>query len=154
MDDLVNTLKDLKNGKASGIDDICNEQILHFSATACKWLLDLFNYCIINIKIPKMWRKSRIIAILKLGKSPDEPKNYRPISLLSHFYKLFECLILNQLLPILEKNIIPEQAGFRPGKSCMSQLLNLTEHIESGFEKKQKTISVFVDLSAAFDSEP
>ena len=30
MDDLANALKDLKNGKASGIDDICNEQISHF----------------------------------------------------------------------------------------------------------------------------
>ena len=53
IDDLANALKDLKNGKASGIDDICNEKISHFGATARKWLLGLFNYCIINTKIPK-----------------------------------------------------------------------------------------------------
>ena len=152
MDDLSNALKDLKTGKACGIDDICNEQISHFGVIARKWLLDLFNYCTNNLKIPKMWRKSRIIAILKHGKSPDEAKSYRPISLLPHFYKLYERLILNRLLPTSEQNIIPEQAGFRPGKSCTSQLLNLTEHIESGFENKQKTASVFVDLSAAFDT--
>ena len=93
-------------------------------------------------------------CILKPGKSPDEPKKYRSISLPSHFYKLFERLILNRLLPILEKNIIPSDSDsdFRPGKYCTSQLLNLTEHIESGFEKKQKTASVFVVLSAAFDT--
>ena len=46
----------------------------------------------------------------------------------------------------------PEQAGFRPGKSCTSQLLNLTEHIEDGYEKRLITGAVFVDLSAAYDT--
>ena len=50
------------------------------------------------------------------------------------------------------KFIIPEQAGFRPGKSCTSQLLNLTEHIEDGYHKCLTTGAVFVDLSAAYDT--
>ena len=45
-----------------------------------------------------------------------------------------------------------EQAGFRSGKSCTSQLLNLTEHIEDGYEKRMITGAVFVDLSAAYDT--
>ena len=48
--------------------------------------------------------------------------------------------------------LIPEQAGFRPGKSCTSQLLNMTEHIEDGYEKRLITGAVFVDLSAAYDT--
>ena len=50
------------------------------------------------------------------------------------------------------RNSSQEQAGFRPGKSCTSQLLNLTEHIEDGYEKRLITGAVFVDLSAAYDT--
>ena len=54
----------------------------------------------------------------------------------------------------MDAKLIPEQAGFRPGKSCTSQLLNLTptEHIEDGYEKRLITCAVFVDLSAAYDT--
>ena len=51
----------------------------------------------------------------------------------------------------MDAKLIPEQAGFRPGKSYTSQLLNLTEHIEDGYEKRLITGDVFVDLSAAYD---
>ena len=52
----------------------------------------------------------------------------------------------------MDAKLIPEQARFRPGKSCTSQLLNLTEHIEDGYEKRLITGAVFVDLSAAYDT--
>ena len=52
----------------------------------------------------------------------------------------------------MDAKLIPEQAGFRPGKSCTSQLLHLTEHIEDGYEKRMITGAVFVDLSAAYDT--
>ena len=80
------------------------------------------------------------------------PKNYRPISLLCHTYKLYERLILNRVSPLLEQHLIKEQAGFRPGKSCTSQLLNLTQHIEDGYQRGMITGAAFVDLSAAYDT--
>ena len=52
----------------------------------------------------------------------------------------------------MEPKIIPQQAGFSEGKSTTSQLLNLTQHIEDGFEKRLVTGAVFVDLSAAYDT--
>ena len=79
-------------------------------------------------------------------------KSYRPISLLCHLYNLFEHLILNRLDPITEQHVIPEQAGFRPGRSCTSQVLNLTKYIENGFVKNQPTGLVFVDFTAAYDT--
>ena len=93
-----------------------------------------------------------VIAILKPGKDPNEAKSYRPISLLCHLFKLFERLILNRLGPINEEHLIREQAGFRPGKSFTGQVLNLTQHIEDGFEKNEPTGVVFVDLTAAYDT--
>ncbi|CAG7727135.1 unnamed protein product [Allacma fusca] len=52
----------------------------------------------------------------------------------------------------IDDRLIPQQAGFRQGKSCTSQATNLIQHIEDGFEKKKITGAVFVDLTAAYDT--
>ena len=133
-------------------DDILVEQIKNLGPKARKWLHSMMNSCFVNNKIPKVWRKSRIIAILKPGKDSSIPKNYRPISLLCHTFKLFERLVLNRIAPTIEQHLIKEQAGFRPGRSCTSQLLNLTQHIEDGYQQNLITGSAFVDLFAAYDT--
>ena len=86
------------------------------------------------------------------GKDSAISKNYRPISLLCHTYKLYEKLILIRVSPLLEQHLIKEQAGFLPGKSCTSQLLNITQHIEDSYQRGMITDAAFVDLSAAYDT--
>ena len=142
----------LKNNKAAGRDDILVEQLKHLGPKAHKWLLTMLNICFMENKIPTIWRQYKIIAILKPGKDSSIPKNYRPISLLCHTYKLYERMILNRIAPSIEQHLIKEQAGFRSGKSCTSQLLNLTQHIEDGYEEGMITGTAFVDLSAAYDT--
>lgn len=60
-------------------------------------------------------------------------------------------MILNRIKTQIDQQIVPEQAGFRPGKTCTGQILNLCQHIEDGFENKKITGAVFVDLTAAYD---
>ena len=67
-------------------------------------------------------------------------------------YKLYECLILNRISPLVDRHLIKEQAGLRPGKSCCSQLLNLTQHIEDGYQRGMITGAAFVELCAAYDT--
>jgi len=45
-------------------------------------------------------------------------------------------MLLNQLMTIVDKELIIEQAGFRPEKSCTSQIMNLIQNIEKGLENK------------------
>ena len=107
IDEIKNSLGDMKMGKAAGIDDLCSEQLKRIDPIATKWISDLFNNCITNFNIPKELRKSRVTAILKPGKNPNDPKSFRPISLLCHCYKLFERVILNRLKSLIEDKLIP-----------------------------------------------
>ena len=101
-------------------------------------------------KSRKTWETIRKLSN-DLGRTAI-PNSYRSISLLCHTYTLFERLILTRIAPTIEQYLIKEQAGFRPGKSCTSQLLNLPQHIEDGYQESIITGTYFVDLSAAYDT--
>lgn len=102
--------------------------------------------------IPKIWHKAKVVAILKPNKTGDNLKNYRPISLLSIVYKLFERLLLRRVSSQLESMPPKEQAGFRNRKNCCEQMLTLTTREEHGFQEKLKSGAVFFDLSIAYDT--
>jgi hypothetical protein len=90
--------------------------------------------------------------ILKPGKPDDDPKSYRPISLLSIVYKLFERVLLAKIQTQIKKYLPVEQADFRQGRSCSKQVLLLTTFVENGFQKKLKMGTVFLDLSCAYNA--
>ena len=71
---------------------------------------------------------------------------------MSHVQTLRKKRILNRIAPAIEQHLIKEHAGFRSGKSCRSQLLNLTHHIEDGYVEGMITGTTFVYLSAAYDT--
>ena len=150
--ELDKALREMKSGKASGVDDLTTEQIKHFGPLARIWLLGLFNNVLHRRRIPRQWCKARVVAILKPGKDPGDPKSYRPISLLCHLYKLFERMLLDRIVSGVDEKLISQQAGFRAGKSCTGQILNLTQHIEDGFQRGKVTGVAFVDLTAAYDT--
>ena len=61
-------------------------------------------------------------------------------------------MILNRIAPVVEQRQIKEQVGVRTGKSYTSQVLNLTQHIEDGYQRSMITGAAFVNLSAAYDT--
>jgi len=89
-EELENALGNMKDRKAVGLDDIFTERIRHFGPITKIWTLNLFNNIRTTQKIPKIWRKNKIITIPKPGKSLTDPNNFRPISLLCYIYKIFE----------------------------------------------------------------
>ena len=80
-------------------------------------------------------------------------KNCRPVSLLPICGKIFERLIYNELFNFLLRiNLIsPNQSGFKPGDSCINQLLSITHEIYNSFDEGLEVRSVFLDISKTFD---
>ena len=152
IEELQEAINTLRPGKAAGLDGITPEMIKHFGIKTLKWLLALYNNCATTFKLPKIWKKAKVAALLKPKKDPKLPTSYRPISLLCILYKIYERMILGRIQPTVDDQLSPDQAGFRPGRSCCGQVLNLTQYIEDGFENKLITGTVFVDLTAAYDT--
>ena len=115
----------------------------------------LFNYCIIEGIYPNNFKVSKCVAIYKGNKlDPDDPINYRPISILNSTNKVFERLLHNQLYPYLEiNNLIPSmQYGYRKNLSTCHAVLDFAREIENVVDKGQVAIAIFMDLSKAFDT--
>ena len=103
---------------------------------------------------PSMWKRANIIPIHKKGDRQCK-RNYRPVSLLPIFGKIFEKLVFDVIYSHLTENdlLTPQQSGFRPGDSTINQLLYITHRIYSAFDEipNKETRAVFLDLSKAFD---
>ena len=80
-------------------------------------------------------------------------KNYRPISLLPIAGKNFERLLYGRMFEFFIANnlISKNQSGFRPGDSCINQLLSITHEIYQSFDDNLEVRAVFLDISKAFD---
>ena len=85
MEDLLHRVKALKNNKAAGLDDMLCEQIKHYGEATLRWLLQMMNSILKTQKFPKLWRKSKVIVILKPGNDSTIPKSYRTnLTVVSH----------------------------------------------------------------------
>ena len=80
--------------------------------------------------------------------------DYRPISLLSVFSKIYEKLIYSRIYSYLVKyNLIySKQFGFRGGYSTNHAIMSITEHIRNLIDQGDYVCGVFVDLEKAFDT--
>ena len=101
---------------------------------------------------PNDWKKGNVVPILKKG-DKQILKNYRRISLLPVCGKIFEKLIFNEMFKFFIENdlILPNQSGFKPGDSCINQLLSITHDIYKSFDCRYEVRGVFLDISREFD---
>ncbi|KAF9787562.1 hypothetical protein SFRURICE_001614 [Spodoptera frugiperda] len=135
-------LKQLKNNKAPGDDGITSELLCERK---------LFNSVILEGTTPVAWQRSVVVLFFKKGDN-CLLKNYRPISLLSHVYKLFSRVITNRLERRLDDFQPPEQAGFRKGFSTIDHIHTLRQIIQKTEEYNLPLCLAFVDYEKAFDS--
>ena len=100
---------------------------------------------------PTEWKMANVPVYKKNDK--QNIKNYRPVSLLPIFGKIFERIIYNEMYPffILNELISPNQSGFKQGGSCINQLLSITHDIYQSLDEGYEVRGVFLDISKAFD---
>ena len=117
------------------------------------WLCQLVNLSFEVGIFPDMLKCARITPIHK-KESKLNYLNYRPISLLSVFSKIFEKLIYLRIYSFLTKNnlISNKQFGFRSGYSTNHALVSITERIKSLLDDTQFVCGIFIDLEKAFDT--
>ena len=142
-------LKALDQNKACGPDNISAKIIHECAEQLTVPLTKIFNNSMNSGIFPDLWKEANIIPVPKKGDSKN-PVNYRSISLISLFGKVLEKVVYEQLFLHVSPALCPEQHGFVPNKSCIS---NLAVYLCSAWDAMQdglQTDTIYTDFSAAF----
>ena len=97
--------------------------------------------------MPKVWKLAKITPILKSG-TRNEEHNYRPISVLSVFAKLFEKIVHDQLSDYLLSNRILSMSPFAYRKlhSTITSLISVSDYWYENIDKNNLNFALFLDL--------
>ncbi|MCP3922493.1 MAG: reverse transcriptase family protein [Desulfobacterales bacterium] len=150
---LRHIITNLDHKKATG-HDMVNAKFFKISVNIIlQPLLNILNKCILQGTFPKSLKKAVVTPVYK-KKDPFNKENYRPISLLTTFSKVFEKAIELQLSPFFEKKFSKYLCAYRKHFSSQHALFRLIEDWKSGLEKNKHIGAVLMDLSKAFDCLP
>ena len=143
----------LNHKKASGHDIINAKLIKNSIDFIIQPLHNIITKCFQQGMFPTSLKKAIVTPVYK-KKDPFNKENYRPISLLTTFSKIFEKSIELQLSPFFEKKFSNFLCAYRKHFSSQHALIRLIENWKSGLEQNKHIGAVLMDLSKAFDTLP
>ena len=145
-------IKRLKN-KGNVILDLSVQSLKNNARLLSPHIMIIYNLSIEKHCFPKRLKVARILPGYKSG-SKDIIDNYRPISNLPVFSKVFERLTLSRMLPFIDKyNLLSNsQFGFRKDKSITHAAIKLTTAIVDAYHLRYFSACFFLDLRKAFDT--
>ena len=152
FNEVVKIIKNMKN-KGSKILDIypllLKENIVLFG----NHFMVLYNCSLVKMVFPDLLKIARVSPVHKSG-DVNIIDNFRPISSLPIFSKIFERLTLNRMESFICRNSIltPCQFGFRKGRSTSLAVIKLVSHVVQAYHQKIYSACFFLDLRKAFDT--
>jgi hypothetical protein len=152
--DVLEAITCLNNNKACSTDMIINEFLKHSCNKLLPVFFKLFNIIFDSGIIPDCWSEGIIIPIYKNRGDYCSPDNYRGITILICFGKLFTT-VLNNRLNCYSKHyniLCEEQAGFRKHYSTTDHMFNLKCLIDLYVRCNKPLYCAFIDYRKAFDS--
>ena len=149
-EELYDIINGLENGKAS---DIPIKVIKKSAIIICPILEATFNHLMENGVFPDKLKLGKITPIYKKD-NKEFLENYRPVSTLPIFGKIFEKVIYCRLYNyFISQNILHDkQFGFRKSHSTSHALNFSVNHIQHSLKQNQHVLGIFIDLSKAFDT--
>ena len=150
--EIINVLNHCSNS-ATGEDQVHYYMIKNLTEQNLEYIRNFYNVIFLKHFFPSSWSEALIIPILKPGKDSQNPKSYRPISLLSCLYKILDTIINNRLIWFLEKNLLLNkcQSGGRRGRNTMDHVCTISTEIHEAFATQKYHVSVFLDFENAYD---
>ena len=152
-EEVVNYIRAMNPSKSTRRHGIPAKYIKMSGSVIAPVLPNIFNACISTGYFPKVLKTTEVVPIFKKGER-ELCSNYRPISILNPFAKLFEKCLLDQLNNYFVSNnlISPNQYGFKKNCSTNKAVLDIYNKLLDNMDKKLITCSIFLDLRKAYDT--
>ena len=145
--EISKAINSMKRGKSPGVDGLVSDFFIDAKEFLIPYLHRIYNFVFETGDYPKCWSECLIVPIPKKG-DLSNPSNYRGITLISIFAKLFSLIQWCENQNILDDN----QFGFRDGRSTADCIFILQSIIHNTLSSKSKLYCAFVDYEKAFDT--
>ena len=148
--DIINSLN---NKKATGPNSLPVYILKVYNPLFSDLLSKIINLSFVTGIFPELCKLAKVIPIFKKD-NEQLCENYRPISLLPIFSKIYEKIIYIRMYKFLIDNnlLYNRQFGFRSQFSTTHALISLTERIKSLLDMGHVAAGIFLDLKKAFDT--
>ena len=146
-------LNQINPQKAVGLDSIPAKLIKLAAPVIAAPLTNIINLSLKTATFPDALKSAKVIPVFKKGDT-KLCKNYRPISILSTFSKIFEKIMNLQITYYLDGNnvITDHQYGFRKKRSTRDAIVSLADRALSAMNNGNSVLGIFLDFSKAFDT--
>ena len=146
-------IKEMPSKASSGHDDISNILLKEIATSILTPLANIFNKSIQEGIFPDTMKLADVVPLFK-GGNRTYLTNYRPILLLPTISKILEKVIYTRIYCFLIKHdiLFNSQYGFQKKHSCEHAVTELVGENCKGLEQNKHTISLFIDVSKAFDT--
>ena len=150
--EIKDTIASVKSKFSKGTDQIPNSILKECIEHIANPISYLVNYSFETGVFPDALKEALVKPVHKKGPK-TEVDNYRPISILNSISKIFEKCFNNRLYSFLEtQNVLThQQFGFRKNKNVADAIASYTQNIFNNLDRNEHPISMFCDLSKAFD---
>lgn len=142
----------LRPKAAAGVDGLSSKLLKQAPDTLAEHVTNAANACLRKGEFPGVVKVGRISPLFKTG-DPTIASNYRPVTVLSNFGKVYEKLIVKVLQDFVDSvGIIHDrQYGFTSNSNTSAATLNAVLQIVDSIEQSCYTSAIFIDISKAFD---
>lgn len=150
-DDIISAVVSISS-KATGVDEISIAMINLSLPFIIPILCHIFDFSLQVGVFPSLWKCAQVTPVPKTS-NPVEFKDFRPVSIICVFAKVFEKVVHKQIMDYcLTNNVLhPLQSGFRPYHSTSTALVKVTDDIRKSIDNRQICMLLLFDFSKAFD---
>ena len=149
--EIKDLLKNLDIKKASGIDTIPPKLVKLSADFLTPLLTKAINTSIAQNVFPENTETASVITLDKGKPNKNEISNFRPVSVLNTFSKIYERVIKDQIVCGMEKYFSPFLYAYRKNYSSQNILISLTEEWRKKLDNNFVVGAVLTDLSKPFD---
>ena len=153
IEDINKIIKNINPKKATGPDKI-PPKIVRLSANIMdSHLMNIINNDLSNNSFSNEAKVATVRPIYK-KKSRDKIENYRPVSILSCFSKVYEKFLLEKFKPFINTFLSKFIAAYRENYSSSHVLIRLIQNWKQALDEDFVVGTVLMDLSKAFSCIP
>ena len=152
-DDVRNVLHKINVKKATGYDNIPPKIVQMCSNELCTVITSIINDCFKSNAFPDDMKKAEITPLFKKNNDMNK-NNYRPVSILTTFDKVFEVIIANQLSDYFKTIFHDMLCAYRKLYGCDHILIKIVDKWKWALDNDEFVGTVLMDLSKAFDCIP